>query len=186
MDFLCTAISHRKESLNKLLIEFVSAELKRQGYFAENVPFEDFDAPLFKGIIDEAACPAGIQLFREKMHAAKGVIFSVPEYNYSIPGVFKNLIDWVSCFKPNAFNKKPILLLCATPSERGGRGGLWSTRAPLDYLHAYVFPQIFGLAKANLILERKEGTTLFKDQELEDRLLKLIEEFVIYSKSLQN
>src|SRR5256885_12003443 len=47
-------------------------------------------------------------------------------------GSVKNLIDWVSRFKPQPFNGKHALLLSASPSMVGGNRGLWALRVPLE------------------------------------------------------
>lgn len=72
-----------------------------------------------------------------------------PEYNFSMPGVLKNAIDWVSRFRPQPFNEKHALLLSASPSMVGGNRGLWALRIPLEHLGARVFPDMFSLAQAH-------------------------------------
>ena len=53
-------------------------------------------------------------------------------YNGSMPGMFKNLIDWTSRFRPQPFDGKHGLLLSASPSMGGGNRGLWVLRMPLS------------------------------------------------------
>ena len=45
---------------------------------------------------DELSPPAAVSDLKRRIRAADGVLFSTPEYNYSIPGVLKNAIDWIS------------------------------------------------------------------------------------------
>ena len=46
---------------------------------------------------DEEANPPGkVTLFKSRIRAADAILFVTPEYNYSIPGVLKNAIDWAS------------------------------------------------------------------------------------------
>ena len=71
-----------------------------------------------------------------------------PEYNASMPGLLKNLIDWTSRFRPQPFDARHALLLSASPSLVGGNRGLWSLRVPLEMLNVRVFPSMFSLSKA--------------------------------------
>ena len=70
-----------------------------------------------------------------------------------MPGVLKNVIDWVSRIRPQPFNGKQSLLLSASPAMSGGNRGLWSLRVPLEHLGARVYPDMFSLAEAHLAME---------------------------------
>src|SRR5205807_813524 len=76
-------------------------------------------------------------------------IISSPEYNGSMSGALKNLIDWTSRFRPQPFDTRHGLLLAASPSLAGGNRGLWALRIPLEHLGARVFPDMFSLAMAH-------------------------------------
>lgn len=54
------------------------------------------DIPLFNSDVEARGFPPGVQVFRDKIRAADGLLFAAPEYNYSITGVLKNAIDWAS------------------------------------------------------------------------------------------
>lgn len=58
------------------------------------------------------------QLAEQIMHS-DGVIFFAPEYNYSIPGVLKNAIDWLSRATPQPFAGKPASIIGASPGAIG-------------------------------------------------------------------
>ena len=66
-----------------------------------------------------------------------------------MPGLLKNVIDWVSRFRPQPFNERHALLMSASPSMVGGNRGLWSLRIPLEHLGARIFPDMFSLATAH-------------------------------------
>src|SRR5262245_6741047 len=64
----------------------------------------------------EHAFPLPAREFKTKVKAADAVLMVTPEYNYSIPGVLKNAIDWAS--RPHgdsAWNAKPVALMGASP-----------------------------------------------------------------------
>ena len=52
--------------------------------------------PLYDGDVEAQGIPASVSQLKEAVVAADGVLLVTPEYNNSIPGVFKNVIDWLS------------------------------------------------------------------------------------------
>lgn len=84
--------SIRKESYNVKLAAYVKNKYKEQMDVEilnlRDVPFYDQDI--------ENDPPAAVRELREKVAAADAVLWVTPEYNYSIPGVLKNVIDWLS------------------------------------------------------------------------------------------
>jgi chromate reductase len=81
------------------------------------------DVPLYDGDVEaERGVPEPVRTLKERIAAADGLLLVTPEYNNSIPGVFKNAIDWLSrppSDIPRVFQGKPVALMGATP----GRGG---------------------------------------------------------------
>ncbi|HEX7841075.1 MAG TPA: NAD(P)H-dependent oxidoreductase [Kofleriaceae bacterium] len=82
--------SLRKASLNRALLAAVREALPPS---AEMVMCDELDLPIFNSDLDD---PPGVVRLKAAIAAADGVVFSVPEYNYSIPGGLKNALDWVS------------------------------------------------------------------------------------------
>lgn len=81
----------------------------------------------------------------EAVRASDGVILVSPEYNFSIPGVLKNAIDWVSRLPDQPFKNKPILLQSASVGPLGGARVQYHLRQTMVFLEALVFtrPEIF-------------------------------------------
>src|SRR5215475_6262018 len=83
---------------------------------------ETFDLapiPLYNGD-HENDLPAPVRDFKARIRAADAILFSTPEYNFSIPGVLKNAIDWAS--RPhgdNAWEGKPVAVMGASPGLLG-------------------------------------------------------------------
>lgn len=76
--------------------------------------------PLFNEDVEAEGWPDAVAELREKVDPADGVLFATPEYNYSIPGVLKNAIDWLS--RPTGkgvITGKPAAVLGASPSAFG-------------------------------------------------------------------
>lgn len=80
----------------------------------EGVPL--YDADLEKAL----GAPGPVATLRASLEAADGLLLVSPEYNGSIPGVFKNAIDWISSGKSVAlFRNKPVAILGASPGGLG-------------------------------------------------------------------
>ena len=147
---LVFAASLRRGSLNDRLATLAAAVAEEQGGAVDRAGMSDFDCPSYDGDDErEEGIPAGAERLRDRLLAADAFIVAAPEYNASMPGVLKNVIDWTSRFRPQPFNGRQGLLLSASPSMAGGNRGLWSLRIPLEHLGARVYPDMFSLAQAH-------------------------------------
>jgi chromate reductase len=80
-----------------------------------------------------------VNALAESIRSADGVIFVTPEYNYSVPGVLKNAIDWVSRLPEQPFKNKPVALQSASQGALGGARAQYHLRQMMVFLEAYVF-----------------------------------------------
>src|SRR4051812_26851734 len=108
--------SIRSGSFNQMLTRAVVAHAPA-GLTVETASIKDI--PLYDGD-DEAASgvPAAAQALKDRIVSAQGVLLITPEYNNSLPGTFKNAIDWTS--RPSSdiarvYGGKPIGVIGATP-----------------------------------------------------------------------
>src|SRR4051812_4974137 len=77
------------------------------------------DIPLYDGDAEDRGFPPGVVAFRDRLRKADALLIACPEYNFSIPGVLKNVFDWLS--RPpdqTVTNGKPVAIMGA-----GGRLG---------------------------------------------------------------
>ena len=147
---LVFAVSLRAESVNRKLAALAARVSEHYGATADLASMRDFDVPLYDGDVETASgIPQGAQAFRNRLLANDAFIVSSPEYNGSMPGTIKNLIDWTSRFRPQPFDARHGLLLSASPSLAGGNRGLWALRMPLEHLGTRVFPDMFSLSMAH-------------------------------------
>ena len=83
------------------------------------------DIPLYDGDVEaESGVPAAVSAMKDRIAAADGLLLVTPEYNNSLPGVFKNAIDWLTrpgADIPRVFGMKPVGLIGATPGPGGTR-----------------------------------------------------------------
>lgn len=114
--------SLREGSFNLALLR-AAVELTPNGCSLEVVPIRGI--PLYNADIERSeGSPAAVTSLKEKLLAADGLILATPEYNSSIPGVFKNAIDWLSrppTDIPRLFGDRPVALCGASPGAGGTR-----------------------------------------------------------------
>ncbi|MFF8382657.1 NADPH-dependent FMN reductase [Streptomyces kanasensis] len=167
LSFLVVTGSRRTDSFNTRLAELAAATVRANGAAAAFASVKDFEVPDYDADIEAAhGIPAGAERFRERLLEVDALIIASPEYNASVPGVLKNLIDWTSRFRPQPFNELQGLLLSASPSMAGGNRGLWALRVPLEHLGARVYPDMFSLAAAHTQLD---GGGRIADETLRER-----------------
>lgn len=142
--------SRRADSLNRKLAALAAEVAAQHGATVELATMQDFDVPAYDGDAEAAdGIPPGAAELRRRLLASDAFIIASPEYNASMPGMLKNLIDWTSRFRPQPFDGKHGLLLSASPSMVGGNRGLWALRVPLEHLGARIYPDMFSLAQAH-------------------------------------
>ncbi len=182
MKIFMFAASLQANSVNKKLINLTAKLLKEAGHTVDLADFSEFDLPLYNADIqNHQGFPATVTQFIERMHGADALVISTPEYNFSMPGTLKNLIDWVSRVTPMPWANQRILLLSASPSLVGGNRSLWATRVPLETCSSVVYPDMFSLASAHEAFN-EEGH--LKSDALEKRLGSLLNNFVEFVKKL--
>lgn len=119
MTILAIAGSARARSYNRMLLR-AAIEVAPEGAAIETASIEDI--PLYNGDLEEAGVPAAVQALKDRIAGASGVLLVTPEYNNSLPGVFKNAIDWTS--RPSAdiarvWGGRPVGVIGATPGLGG-------------------------------------------------------------------
>lgn len=150
ISFLVFAASLRTGSLNVKLSRLAADVIEAHGGTVDYAFMSEFDVPSYDQDVQETeGFPPGAQQFYERLNNTDAFVISSPEYNASFPGALKNLIDWVSRYKPQPFNARQGMLLSASPSMSGGNRGLWSLRVPLEHLGARIYPDMFSLAQAH-------------------------------------
>lgn len=146
---LVFSASLREESLNSCLARLAATELERAGVTVDRGAMREFDCPSYDADVETTrGLPEGAHELRRRIERCDGFVIASPEYNYAMPGVLKNAIDWTSRHRPQPFRHKHGLLVSASPSMVGGNRGLWSLRVPLEHLGARLYPDMFSLAQA--------------------------------------
>lgn len=175
---LAFAGSLREGSHNKRLLNLEISIAKAAGAEVKLLDLNDFALPLYnQDIQDNQGFPDAANALKTELEAADGFILAQPEYNYSTPGHFKNLIDWLSRYRPQPLRGLHGFLSSASPSMVGANRGLWSTVQPLVLLGVHVYPNLFSLAQAHEAFDDDGGLV---DEGLQDRLEGALNDFVTF------
>lgn len=148
--FLVFSASLRTGSLNTRLAQLARGAIEKHGGTVDLAVMSDFDSRSYsQDVQTKDGFPPGAEQLRRRLEANDAFVIASPEYNGSTPGSLKNVIDWVSRFRPQPFNSRHALLMSASPSMVGGNRGLWALRVPLEHLGTRVYPDMFSLAQAH-------------------------------------
>jgi len=171
--------SLRKESYTAALLRALPALAPGEFKFT---PFPSIgDVPHYDGDLEATSgVPHAIALLANAMREADGIIIASPEYNYSMPGVLKNTIDWISRVPNQPFANKPVLIQSVSQGPFGGARMQYHLRQTLVFLNARVFnrPEIMvGLAKSKF---DEQGD--LTDQPTRDLVRQQLAEFAAFMK----
>jgi len=95
---------------------------------------------------DEANPPASVAELKRQVRESDAVLFVTPEYNYSVPGVLKNAIDWASRpYTDNVWAGKPVAVMSASVGMLGGARAQYHLRQTFVFLdmHPVNKPEVF-------------------------------------------
>ena len=106
--------------------------------------------PLYNEDVRAKGFPPPVEELREGIRTADALLFVTPEYNYSVPGVLKNAIDWASRPPDQPFSGKPAAVMGASPSMLGSARAQYHLRQICVYLNIFLVnqPELF-VASAN-------------------------------------
>lgn len=96
---------------------------------------------------EEGNPPAQVVELKRRIREADAILFVTPEYNYSVPGVLKNAIDWASRpYGDSAWNGKPVALMGASS------GALGTARAQYHLRQSFVFLNMFPVNQPEVMI----------------------------------
>lgn len=167
--------SLRQHSYNK------SALLAAKGLLPEGVGLKIVDisnVPFFNEDVESVEVPKVVIDFKNKLLEADAFIIATPEYNYSIPGVLKNALDWASRGEKPPLSGKPLAIMSASPGMLGGSRVQYHLRQVAVALNMITInsPEVF-ITNAH---EKFDLNGTIIDKDTEKRIEKLINELVDY------
>lgn len=137
---LCGSL--RQGSLNRKALALASHSLP-EGCEVDMLDIRDI--PLFDGDVLARGVPEAVAALTHRIRQCDGLVIATPEYNFSIPGVLKNAIDWVSRGDDQPLNGKPVAILSASPGPLGGARVQYDLRKVMLFVNAMVLikPEVF-------------------------------------------
>jgi chromate reductase len=173
--------SLRKGSYNKALMR-TAIQLLPEGVTLEVFDIGEFP-PFNQDDLDRNP-PEVVKQFKAKIRAADAILIASPEYNYSIPGVLKNAIDWAS--RPsseNAFDGKPVAVMSASTGKLGG------ARMQYHLRQVFVFLNMYPINRPEFMLSNAQDyfddTGNLTDEGTRQRLRGLLEALAAWTRKLK-
>jgi chromate reductase len=165
--------SLRRESYNR-------SALRAAAQFApEGTTVEIFELDGIPGFNqdEERNPPAKVAELKRKIREADAILFVTPEYNYSVPGVLKNAIDWASRpYGDSAWNGKPAAIMGASI------GNIGTARAQYHLRQTMVFLNMFPLNQPEVMIgnaaERFDAQGNLADETTKDYIRKLLQSLI--------
>jgi chromate reductase, NAD(P)H dehydrogenase (quinone) len=126
----------------------------------------------------ERTPPEEIKDFKARIRAADGILIATPEYNYSMPGIMKNAIDWASRpYGDSAWTGKPVAIMSASIGMLGG------ARAQYHLRQSFIFLDLIPLTKPEVFVtfaqQKFDETGALKDEPtravIKDQLQALVD-----------
>ncbi len=179
LDFLGISGSLRVGSYNSAALR-AAAGLVPQGVRLEIAGISGI--PLYNDDVKVARIPDAVEELRGRIERADALLIVTPEYNYSIPGVLKNAIDWLSRTERQPFNRKPTAIMGASQGVLGTARCQYHLRQVLVALNALVLnrPEVM-IASAQAKFDDAGTLT---DQATRERIVKLLEALADWTRLL--
>lgn len=165
--------SFRQNSINTGLLKAFQS-IAPEGVEVEIVSYRDI--PLYDQDVNDRGLPESVVIAGEKLAVADAIIVATPEYNYSIPGVLKNAIDWFSRLPVIPFDGKPVAILGASPSFMGTARAQIHLRESLQYLNPRILnkPEVL----VNNAFEKFDEAGKLTDENTKAHLKALLEALI--------
>jgi chromate reductase len=133
---------------------------------------------------EDGTPPAKVSLLKARIRAADAILLVTPEYNYSIPGVLKNAIDWASRpYGDSAWDGKPVAVMGATV------GTLGTARAQYHLRQVFVFLNMHPLNQPEVMIanaaQRFDERGNLTDENTKELIRKLLQNLVDWARQLQ-
>jgi chromate reductase len=172
--------SLRKGSFNHLTLRAA------QTLLPENTTLDIFDINGLPGFNqdDEAHPPEKVVVMKQRIRNADAILFVTPEYNYSVPGVLKNAIDWASRpYGDSAWTGKPVAMMGASV------GTLGTARAQYHLRQMFVFLNMYAINQPEVMIpnahQRFDEQGNLTDEVTKKLIRQLMEELVRWTRQLK-
>jgi chromate reductase, NAD(P)H dehydrogenase (quinone) len=173
--------SLRRESYNRAALR-AATKLAPEGTILDTFDLDGI--PAFNQD-DEQNAPQKVVDLKRHIRAADAILIVTPEYNYSVPGVLKNAIDWASRpYGDSAWNGKPAAIMGAS------LGAFGTARAQYHLRQMFVFLNMFPINRPEVLIMNagarfdKEGN--LTDQATKDLIRQMLQSLVEWTRRLSS
>lgn len=175
LNVLIFSASSRLDSYNQKLATEAAKIVQELGGRVTTIHLKDYSMPFYNADLERKGMPKNARKFRDLMAASDAIVIASPEYNASIPGELKNVIDWASreegVASRSAFKDKKFALMSASPGRLGGARGLAHLRLILEDIGGKVLPKQVAVPNASQVFAEKDLSSL--QQRLREELEQL-------------
>lgn len=182
IEILAILGSLRKNSYNRAALraahELLPADALLVDFTLEGIPSYNQD--------DEGNLPPRVAELKVAIRAADAILIVTPEYNYSIPGVLKNAIDWSSRRGADnllVWEGKPVAMMGASMGAQG------TSRAQYHLRQVFVFLDALALNKPEVMIsgaaQKFDADGRLMDERTREAIRKLLEALVVWTRKLQ-
>jgi chromate reductase len=133
--------SIRKDSHNLKLLNIAKLIAEESGVMAITADLKALNLPPYNFDVEASGFPDNVIELSNMVKAADIFLIACPEYNYSVTGVLKNAIDWVSRIRPNPFSGKVAAIFGASTGIMGTARAQHHLRQILTTINVLVLPQ---------------------------------------------
>jgi chromate reductase, NAD(P)H dehydrogenase (quinone) len=132
---------------------------------------------------EEQNPPAKVAELKQRVRNADAILIVTPEYNYSVPGVLKNAIDWASRpYGDSAWNGKPVAIMGASIGRFG------TARAQYHLRQSFVFLNMFPINQPEVMIgnaaERFDPQGNLADEATKEHIRRLLQNLVDWTHRL--
>ena len=172
--------SLRRGSYNRALLrlarQLVPSDAKLEIFELDGIPGFNQD--------EERQPPAKVVELKQRVRSVDAILFATPEYNYSIPGVLKNAIDWASRpYGDSAWEGKPAAVMGASV------GMLGTARAQYHLRQVFVFLNMYPLNQPEVMIasatERFDADGNLLDEKAKALISQLLQNLVAWTRRIK-
>ena len=179
---LALAGSLRAASFNRKLLALAVDRLRAHGAEVDVLDLRDLSVPLYDGDVETSTgLPPNALSLRDRIRTAHGLVVASPEYNASVPGTLKNLVDWISRPPDQPLRGRTMQLLAATSGPGAGRRVLFDWRTIFSALGMFVVPGTVGVPRAG---DAFDDHGALKDAQMAKQLDTVMATFVDVTRKL--
>lgn len=173
--------SLRKASFNRAALraaqQLTPAGVKLEIFDLQGIPPFNQD--------DESHPPERVTELKQRIRAADAILIVTPEYNYSVPGVLKNAIDWASRpYGDSAWSGKPVAVMGASIGAQG------TSRAQYHLRQSFVFLNMYPLNQPEVMIasasQQFDDQGNLKDEQTKKHIQQLLVALVAWAKHHEN